>query len=42
MLFRRADFEAPAFWGPLGPTEGDARCPYVSGAAARTFAQNAA
>ena len=27
----------PPFSGSLGPTEGDARCPYVSGAAARAF-----
>ena len=27
----------PPFLGSLGPTEGDARCPYVSGAAARAF-----
>ena len=29
------------FLGSLGPTEGDARCPYVSGAAARAFAHSA-
>ena len=31
----------PPFSGSLGPTEGDARCPYVSGAAARAFAHRA-
>ena len=31
----------PPFPGSLGPTEGDARCPYVSGAAARAFAHSA-
>ena len=31
----------PPFSGSLGPTEGDARCPYVSGAAARAFAHSA-
>ena len=31
----------PPFLGSLGPTEGDARCPYVSGAAARAFAHSA-
>ena len=30
----------PPFLGSLGPTEGDARCPYVSGAAARAFAHS--
>ena len=31
----------PPFLGSLGPTEGDARCPYVSGAAARALAHSA-
>ena len=31
----------PPFLGSLGPTEGDARCPCVSGAAARAFAHSA-
>ena len=31
----------PPFLGSLGPTERDARCPYVSGAAARAFAHSA-
>ena len=32
----------PPFLGSLGPTEGDARCPYGSGTAARAFAHSAA